>query len=206
MAWVWTPGIGGVQGGGDITETENSYFGFWLRIITVYYGNYGTFLKDFIDSEPRPQKAPETLMFEKTLENRADLLRILRNITVRNVSPPPVEYSSLVLPLRGQTHQHRCSLRRIPVLRHLVSLVDIFNIYATPCRHCRLWWAGWSAFWRQGGRNAVGDEQPAFGLQEFGERQTKRLGCPDTEWEEQQEQPEAWGDINNWQHCTIFVP
>ncbi len=47
------------QGGGDITEMKNSYYGFLLRFLTVllrfimefYYGYYGTFLKDFIDSE-----------------------------------------------------------------------------------------------------------------------------------------------------------
>ncbi len=54
-------------GGGYITEMENYYSitGFYyglLRFITditeFYYVYYGTFLKDFIDSEPRPQKSP----------------------------------------------------------------------------------------------------------------------------------------------------
>ncbi len=54
--------------GGDITEMENSYYGFLLRFITVYSGYYGTFLKDLIDSEPRHQKSLETLIFEKNLE------------------------------------------------------------------------------------------------------------------------------------------
>ncbi len=53
--WLRTP-MG--QGGGYVTEMENSYYGFLLRFITVYYGYYGTFLKDFIDSEPKPQKSP----------------------------------------------------------------------------------------------------------------------------------------------------
>ncbi len=42
-------------GGGEITEMENSFYGFLLRFITVCYGYYGIF--------------------------RADLLRILNNIT-----------------------------------------------------------------------------------------------------------------------------
>ncbi len=66
-------------------EMGNSYYGFLLQFITditeFYYGYYGTFLKDFIDSEPRHQKSLETLIFEKKLENRADLLRKKRNIT-----------------------------------------------------------------------------------------------------------------------------
>ncbi len=34
-------GTNNQQGGGDITEMENSYYGFLLRFITVYYGYYG---------------------------------------------------------------------------------------------------------------------------------------------------------------------
>jgi hypothetical protein len=33
------------QGGGDITEMENSYYGVLLRFITVYYGYYGLLLR-----------------------------------------------------------------------------------------------------------------------------------------------------------------
>ncbi len=89
-------------GGGDLTEMENSYYWFLLWFITVYYGYYGTFLKDFIDSEPRHQKSLEILIFEKTLEKASQFItditeyygyyrncyyRILQNITVRNIPP-----------------------------------------------------------------------------------------------------------------------
>ncbi len=95
------------------------YYGL-LRFITditeFYYGYYGTFLKDSIDSEPRPQKTPETLIVEKTLEKSSRFITditeyyryygnryygILQNITV--ISPPPLLRSTTgVLPAFSQ--------------------------------------------------------------------------------------------------------
>jgi hypothetical protein len=82
---------------------ENSYCSFLLRFITdimeFYDGCYGTFLKDFIDSERSPKKTHKIIIFKKNLEkNQADLLRILRilrNITVHNISPSTAEAKRL---------------------------------------------------------------------------------------------------------------
>ncbi len=61
------------QGGRDITEMETEF----------YYGYYGTFLKDFIDSEPRPpQKAPKTLIFEKNLEKPSRFITDITEIAI----------------------------------------------------------------------------------------------------------------------------
>ncbi len=56
--------------------------------ITIYNGLLrvfitditGLFLTDFVDSGPRPKKRHEPLIFGGNLENRADFLRILRDI------------------------------------------------------------------------------------------------------------------------------
>ncbi len=100
------------RGGWDITEMENSYYMFLLRFITVYYGYYGVLLRILRDFPwgfywlwtETPQKAPETLIFEKNLEKSSRFImditeyygyygnccyEILRNIPVRNISPPP---------------------------------------------------------------------------------------------------------------------
>jgi hypothetical protein len=46
----------------NITDTENSYNRLLLRFITditgFYYGHYGTFLKNLVDSGPRPPQNP----------------------------------------------------------------------------------------------------------------------------------------------------
>ncbi len=66
---------------------RNTYFplynGFLLQfdsnITGFYYGYYGTFHKDFVDSGPRPPKGPEALIFfGKKLEK---LGRYITNIT-----------------------------------------------------------------------------------------------------------------------------
>jgi hypothetical protein len=78
---------------------ENVYYGFLLQFITdikeYYYGCYGTFLKDFVDSGPRsPKKAPKPSYIwgnpgkiGPIYNGYYRILRILRNITVRNISP-----------------------------------------------------------------------------------------------------------------------
>ena len=61
------------QGGGDITEMENSYYGVLLRFITVYYGYYGVLLRilrgfslwKVNEFEIHSIKAPKTFRFEK---------------------------------------------------------------------------------------------------------------------------------------------
>ena len=83
------------------------YYGI-LRFITditeFYYGYYGTFLKDFVDSGPRPsKKARKALIFGENQEKSGQFITditeyygyygngyygILRNITVRNISLP----------------------------------------------------------------------------------------------------------------------
>ncbi len=85
-------------GGGEILQKckipiTGFYYGL-LRFITditeFYYGYYGTFLKDFIDSEPRPQKSPQNPhIWEKHGKIEPiyyGYYGILRNITVRNIS------------------------------------------------------------------------------------------------------------------------
>ncbi len=72
--------------GGGITEMENSYYGFLLRFITVYYGVFiaditGLFLRISLNLNQNPQKAPETLKFEKNprkIERYYGILRIFR--------------------------------------------------------------------------------------------------------------------------------
>jgi hypothetical protein len=63
-----------------ITGFYHSLLRFIIDNMEFYYGYYGTFLKDFIDSESRHQKKKASNL-RKPWKNRADLLRILRNIT-----------------------------------------------------------------------------------------------------------------------------
>ncbi len=99
------------RGGGILRKCKIPITGFYyglLRFITditeFYYGYYGIFLRIILTLKQDPKKAPETLIFEKTLEKASRFItdimenyryygnrcyEILWNITVRNISPPP---------------------------------------------------------------------------------------------------------------------
>ncbi len=65
--------------------------GFYYGILQDITDITGLFIKDLLTLDQNPEKAPWTLIFEESKENSAQFISeyygILRNITVRNISP-----------------------------------------------------------------------------------------------------------------------